>query len=123
MGASIKTTQKMVPMVPHLEMRGVNSLAAVIRQVDAVISLVDDSYFERAWCSVEVAFTQRLRGKNGVPLWYVDEEVRPISANSAAASHLVEAKPVECAGPDLLKLSYETDRPTVKFLFLQASLI
>jgi hypothetical protein len=107
---------------PVVKDRGVNSLAAVIRQVDAMISLVDDQYFERAWCSVEVEFVQRMRRKNGVPLWFADTEGH-LGRAPTISTTLEAAHDHEGGDPETLKLSYESDRPKVRFLFLQASLI
>ncbi|KAK8129291.1 hypothetical protein PG999_001671 [Apiospora kogelbergensis] len=53
---------------------GVNALPMIVAECDAVISLVDNEYYERAWCSVEIAFIQQLRKSYHRHLWY--EHVR-----------------------------------------------
>ncbi|KAG7152015.1 hypothetical protein HYQ46_012157 [Verticillium longisporum] len=42
----------------------------IVAQCNAVISLVDGQYYERAWCSVEVMMVQQLRRAYGLHLWY-----------------------------------------------------
>ena len=110
------------------QQRGVNSLAAVIRQVDAVISLVDEEYYTRAWCSVEIAFAQRLRSRNQVPHWFLETSLTSSRGqgdlSDADYSSVVAHHPERVLGdPNTLNISFEKDRPSVRFLFLQASLI
>lgn len=42
----------------------------IITQCNAVISLLDDEYYERAWCSVEVMIIQKIKKKHPGYLWY-----------------------------------------------------
>ena len=110
------------------QQRGVNSLAAVIRQVDAVISLVDEEYYTRAWCSVEIAFAQRLRSRNHVPHWFLETSLTSSRgqgdlSEADYSSVVVHHPELEPGDPSTLNISFEKDRPSVRFLFLQASLL
>lgn len=42
----------------------------ILAQCNAVISLVDDHYYTRAWCALEVLLVQTLRRSYGLHLWY-----------------------------------------------------
>ena len=42
----------------------------ILSQCNAVISLVDDRYYTRAWCSLEVLMVQTLTRSYGLHLWY-----------------------------------------------------
>ena len=50
--------------------KGVAALPMILAQCNAVISLVDDYYYSRAWCSLEVLLVQTLRSSYGLHLWY-----------------------------------------------------
>lgn len=50
--------------------KGVAALPMILAQCNAVISLVDDYYYSRAWCSLEVLLVQTLRRSYGLHLWY-----------------------------------------------------
>ncbi|KAI6141989.1 hypothetical protein BKA82DRAFT_19790 [Pisolithus tinctorius] len=52
---------------------GVAALPMIIAQCNALISLVDDAYHTRAWCSVEVMMVQTLRKSYNLHMWYEHE--------------------------------------------------
>ncbi|KAM0275953.1 hypothetical protein ACHAQH_007254 [Verticillium albo-atrum] len=98
-------------------MPGVSALPMVVAQCNAVISLVDKNYYERAWCSVEVMMVQRLKQAYGLHLWY---EHAPAAAGvwelreGALGMGIVMAEK---------KLTFESDRPKVLFLERQSKLL
>lgn len=49
---------------------GVSALPMILAQCNAVISLTDDEYYTRAWCSVEVMVAQTLARSYGLHIWY-----------------------------------------------------
>ncbi|KAM0489690.1 hypothetical protein ACHAP8_012317 [Fusarium lateritium] len=49
---------------------GVHALPMILAQCNAVISLVDDTFYTRAWCSLETLLIQRLKQSYGVHQWY-----------------------------------------------------
>ncbi|KAK0702323.1 hypothetical protein B0H67DRAFT_604614 [Lasiosphaeris hirsuta] len=52
---------------------GVSALPFIITQCDAVISLVDDAYYDRAWCCVEammISQLQRPTSRHPIHRWY-----------------------------------------------------
>ncbi|KAK4497900.1 hypothetical protein PRZ48_010555 [Zasmidium cellare] len=55
-------------------MPGISALPFIIAQCDALISLVDEEYHSRAWCSVEVMMVQALREAYGVHQWFEDRD-------------------------------------------------
>jgi hypothetical protein len=100
-------------------MAGVNSLPIIIAQCNAIISLVDDQYHTRAWCSVEVMMVQALRRSYDLHLWY-EHVLLP-----QGHEHGILRK-----GPIDLKivmadkfLTFENDRPKVLFLEKQSKLL
>ena len=93
----------------------------ILAQCDVVISLVDDEYHNRAWCSVEAMMISTLMKSYGVHEWYE----QPAWGNGDAQRY----GPLR-PGPTGLEirmaektLSYEGDRPTVLFLERQSKLL
>lgn len=116
---------------------GVAALPMILAQCDAVISLVDDEYYDRAWCSVEVLLIQTLQRAYGVHKWY--EHVL-LPGPPGSEGEYTEGKLVDAGRPvkrwNLLcpilqkdinmaekKLSLESDRPRVMFLERQSRLL
>ncbi|KAM0325900.1 hypothetical protein ACHAQA_007203 [Verticillium albo-atrum] len=98
-------------------MPGVSALPMIVAQCNAVISLVDEHYYERAWCSVEVMMVQRLRRAYGLHLWYehVDVPEKGWALREGALDMgIVMAEK---------KLTFESDRPKVLFLERQSKLL
>lgn len=88
----------------------------VVAQCNAVISLVDEGYYTRAWCSLEVLMVQTLKRSYGLHLWY--EHV-------STGDGKWELRP----GPMNLQISMsekkvtmEEDRPKIMFLERQVTL-
>jgi len=96
---------------------GVSALPLIITQCDAVISLIDEEYYDRAWCCVEAMMIARLWNRPGRHLWYEQVEDRETGGWKLR-------KPVEL-NLDMREklLSYEEDRPKVLFLERQCRLL
>lgn len=89
-----------------------------LAQCNAMISLLDDSYYNRSWFRVEVLVLQVLsRVYDGVYLWYEQSD--------DAAGHIRPLRP----GPNLVidmsqkHVTYESDRPKLLFLERQIRLL
>ncbi|KAI6169058.1 hypothetical protein EDD17DRAFT_1524762, partial [Pisolithus thermaeus] len=96
---------------------GVNALPMTVAQCNALISLVDDSYYTCAWCSVQVLMVQTLRKSYNLHMWY--EHIPSDSDGDTLREGPMDLKIV-------LKdkqLTYESDRPKVLFLERQISLL
>lgn len=104
---------------------GVNALPMIVAQCGAVISLVDNEYYERAWCSVEIAFIQQLRKSYHRHLWYEHVRVSTdvVSGRGKDQYVLREAPTGFEVSRARKKLSYELDRPKVLFLERQSKLL
>lgn len=98
--------------------RGVSALPIIIAQCDAVISLVDDAYYERAWCCVEVRMTQAMRSWPFQHGWY--QHVVP--SDGSREGVLQTRTDINVRMKDT-KLSFESDRPKVMFLERQSTLL
>ncbi|KAM7197775.1 hypothetical protein V8F20_006448 [Naviculisporaceae sp. PSN 640] len=102
-------------------MRGVSALPMILAQCNAVISLVDDEYYTRAWCSVEVMVAQTLAKNYGLHLWY--EHVYDGGPEKDPRGTLRPGPlDMEIVMADKL-LSFERDRPKVLFLERQSRLL
>ena len=107
-------------------MPGVSALPMILAQCNAVISLVDDQYYKRAWCSVEVLMVQMLRKSYNLHLWYEHVSVQIDENQSRGVEKWVLRE-----GPSDLEiimtekeLSFlEEDRPKVLFLERQTKLL
>ena len=112
----------------------------ILAQCDAVISLVDDDYYDRARCSVEVLLVQTLKRTYGIHLWYEHVLEHPVSTKVAEYVKTKLLKPVNVpveprrwalqrAQTEMdidmaeKKLSLESDRPRVMFLERQSRLL
>ena len=97
----------------------------IIAQCDAVISLVDDEYYTRAWCSVEVMMVQRLRESYHRHIWYehVLEESNGIREENCINGHLREGPMDMKIIMSEKKLRFEEDRSKVLFLERQSKLL
>lgn len=88
----------------------------ILAQCNAVISLIDEGYYTRAWCSFEVLMVWTLRRSYGLHLWYEhaptgDEqwELRP----GPVDLHISMAEK---------KVTMEADRAKILFLERQVAL-
>ncbi len=89
-----------------------------LAQCNAVISLVDETYYERSWCCVEILMIQTLRKAYGIHLWY-EHNTNPVDATQSLR-----------LGPEDMeirmsekKVTYESDRPGLLFLERQTRLL
>ncbi|KAI8961101.1 hypothetical protein F5Y11DRAFT_242896 [Daldinia sp. FL1419] len=101
-------------------MPGVHALPMILTQCDAVISIADESYYDRAWCSVEILLVQTLKKSYGLHLWY--EQVYVASEGSEL---ILRDGPIGLeVSVAVKKLSFEeVDRPKVMFLERQSKLL
>lgn len=106
-------------------MPGVSALPMILAQCNAIISLVDDQYHSRAWCSVEVMMAQTLKRSYNLHLWYEHVLVQPDQNQEDGDERWILRE-----GPMNLEvlmadkqLTYEEDRPKVLFLERQSKLL
>ncbi|KAI0410136.1 hypothetical protein F4802DRAFT_593005 [Xylaria palmicola] len=108
--------------------RGMNTLPLVLTQCNTIISLLEEDYDERAWCCAEALLAQILKQSYGYHLWYESVPGR-VTGNT---SHGAGAMPKEALReasidrkivPALAKLTFEADRPIIRFLERQARLL
>lgn len=95
----------------------------VIAQCDALISLVDKEYHNRAWCSVEVMMMQTLKRAYGKHLWYEQVPAPPELQLDGRDWLLREGSislNVEMANK---QVTFEEDRPKLCFLERQIELL
>ncbi|KAK3661290.1 hypothetical protein LTR56_000413 [Elasticomyces elasticus] len=98
-------------------MSGIAALPMVLAQCDALISLVDDEYHDRAWCTVEVMMAQALQNAYRQHLWFEHFET-PRKAGEGNGSYGMLRE-----GPRNLRttladkrLRFEEDRWKIHFL-------
>ncbi|GAB1311491.1 hypothetical protein MFIFM68171_01701 [Madurella fahalii] len=107
-------------------MPGVNALPMILAQCNALISLVDDLYYTRAWCTVEAMMIQKLKRAYNIHLWYEQVAVSPresTTEHGAKVWHLREGPmDMEITMADK-HLTFEEDRPKVLFLERQSKLL
>ncbi|KAL1940863.1 hypothetical protein VTO73DRAFT_7904 [Trametes versicolor] len=92
---------------------GVNALPLNLMQCNAVISLFDERYCSRAWCSLEVLIVQTLRRAWRMHSWYVCDK-KGVLSEAPHDFHIdMEGK----------ELTYEDERPKLDFLERQSKLL
>lgn len=106
-------------------MPGVFALPLILAQSDAVISLVDEEYYTRAWCLVEAQFIKTLVQSYHLHLWYQQAVVvKDTDTSESELEYTLTRGPVDrefnLAGA---KISFEIDRPRVLFLERQSKLL
>lgn len=98
-----------------------NALPVIIAQCNAMISLIDDTYFRRAWCALEASMIQTLVNSHGQHYWYTHKLQSPetdrISGNLERCLTRLDANPTN------LPVSVESDRPRIAFLYKQSILL
>lgn len=82
-------------------------------QCNAVISLFDERYYSRAWCSLEALVVQTLRRAWRMHSWYVCD----MEGTLSEAPHEFD---VDMTGKEL---TYEDERPKLEFLERQSKLL
>lgn len=98
--------------------RGIAALSMCIAQCDAMISLTDASYYERAWCCLEVKMIQVLRRSYKVHLWY-EHVIDPTTGGECLRDGPTD---IDLSIADT-KLTLETDRKILLFLERQVKLL
>ncbi|KAI6042771.1 hypothetical protein EDC04DRAFT_882016 [Pisolithus marmoratus] len=96
---------------------GVSALPMIIAQCNALISLVDDAYHTRAWCSVEVMMVRTLRKSYNLHMWYEHVPSEPGGGTLREGPTDLQIVMAEKF------LTYESDRPKVLFLERQSKLL
>ena len=96
---------------------GVAALPMSLSQCNALISLIDDGYYERSWCCIEVMMIQTLRKAYGVHLWY-EHVIDPMSCEDFLREGPLDVE-INMAEK---KVTYEPDRPKLSFLEQQTKL-
>lgn len=100
------------------------ALPLIVAQCDAVISLIDDEYYNRAWCAVEAMLVQQLCRAYGFHKWY--EQVEGATGDEASSGTAGELRlgpldqPISASEKEL---SFEVDREKVLFLERQTNLL
>jgi hypothetical protein len=106
-------------------LRGVCALPMIIAQCDAVISLVDDKYLSRAWCTVEIMMVQMLRKSYNLHLWYEHGVTQSNTLEEKGGRRgVLRQGPIDMAISMAEKeLTFEEDRSKVLFLERQSKLL
>ncbi|KAK4096580.1 hypothetical protein N658DRAFT_480353 [Parathielavia hyrcaniae] len=109
-------------------MAGVNALPMILAQCNALISLVDDLYYTRAWCAIEAIMIQKLKRAYDIHLWYEQVVTSPgqegIVAGHDAKKWSLREGPLDLEITMADKhLTFEDDRPKVLFLERQSKLL
>jgi hypothetical protein len=88
-----------------------------------MISLVDDKYFDRAWCAVEVSIMQTLRSSYSVRECWEHRLHQP--EKDRIEGYLQRSRRTLYIDDKVtnLHLTYESDRPKVAFLVRQSKLL
>lgn len=89
-----------------------------LAQCDAMLSLIDDQYYNRSWCCVEVLMIQTIRKAYSIHLWY--EHI--IDADSGEESLRPGPLDLDINMAEKV-ITFETDRPKVLFLERQTRLL
>jgi hypothetical protein len=97
---------------------GVAALPLNLAQCNAVISLIDDRYYDRSWCCIEVLMIQTLRKAYGIHLWY-EHVINPVDAKEFLRTGPLDLE-VNMAEK---QVTYEHDRPKLLFLERQTNLL
>ncbi len=105
-------------------MRGVSALPMIIVQCDAMISLVDGTHYNRAWCSLEAMMIQTLKESYGLHLWYGHVPLNENTGEESTTGFLREGPmDVKLSSVAEKELSFEEDRPKLLFLERQSQLL
>jgi hypothetical protein len=92
-----------------------------IAQSNAMISIVDDEYYDRAWCCLEVQIINIFQRAYGVHSWY---EYRRVDDKLGSQRYALRPGVLE-RWPSISesKLTVESDRPRLLFLERQGKLL
>jgi tetratricopeptide (TPR) repeat protein len=103
------------------KVRGISSLPLIIAQCDAIISLVDDTYYSRAWCAVEVLLMQTMalyKRHECFEHLLNDPSSDPVNGHLQQRVRSFEVDKI--SDP---RVTYESDRPLIAFLVRQSKLL
>ncbi|KAF5486206.1 hypothetical protein CGCF413_v002072 [Colletotrichum fructicola] len=101
-----------------IQARGVAALPMCVAQCNAMISITEDNYYERAWCCVEVITIRALERSYHAHGWYEFEYDARQERKVLRDGRVTEALSVVSA-----KVTVESDRPKLEFLERQAKLL
>ena len=101
----------------------VNALPLFVQCCDAFVTLEHDEYFNRAWCLIECRFAYQCHRSRAYPLMLQSQGDNINIIPHRCTSDLLYAAKVEASKVADAELSYESDRPTVRFLAAQATLL
>ena len=105
-------------------MPGIAALPLAILQCDALISLVDDNYHDRAWCSVELMMVQALKKSYNLHSWFEQRGDDTIAVRGADRGWTLHRTPTDLElDPSQKKVRYEEDRERIRFLERQVKLL
>lgn len=94
----------------------------IVAQCNAVVSLVDEKYYDRAWCSVECLLIQTLKKSYNKHLWY--EYVKSPDDSMGRHVGILREGPMDLEINVAEKhLTFEEDRLKVLFLERQSKLL
>ena len=97
---------------------GIAALPMNLAQCNAMISLIDDKYYERSWRCVEVMMVQTLRKAYGVHFWY-EHVIPPFGGRELLWDGPADLE-IDMAQK---KVTNESDRPKLLFLERQTKLL
>ncbi|PPJ54076.1 hypothetical protein CBER1_06341 [Cercospora berteroae] len=107
---------------PERPESGVAALPMLLAQCDAVISVVDDKYYQRAWCNVEVMMIHKLRKTYGVHHWYEFAASAVLQEDGTTTGLRPGPADIRVSLKDKL-LRFEEDRAKILFLGKQCDLL
>jgi len=94
----------------------------ILAQCDFIVSLIDQEYYDRAWCSVEVIMAQILAKSYRLHQWY--EYLPDVCDEALSDGGKLRKAPLDLEVVMAHKrLTFETDRPKVMFLERQSKLL
>ncbi|KAK3319978.1 hypothetical protein B0T19DRAFT_433467 [Cercophora scortea] len=103
--------------------KGVNALPIIVTQCNAVVSLIDDIYFSRAWCAVEASLINTLVNSHGQHQWCTHTLSSPETDATTGTLGESTLQDRVATDPTKLAVSVESDRPRVAFLYNQSILL
>ncbi|KAF4832580.1 hypothetical protein CGCSCA4_v013595 [Colletotrichum siamense] len=101
-----------------VQTRGVAALPMCVAQCNAMISITEDNYYERAWCCVEVITIRALERSYHAHGWYEFGYDASQERKILRDGRVTEALSVASA-----KVTVDSDRPKLEFLERQAKLL
>lgn len=107
---------------PGAQDRGVSALPLVIALCNTMISLVDDTYFARAWCAVEVLVMQSLLSYGHHRHLEHQRLAGTVQGRLVPSDRLAEVRDVAVNDMKYL-LTKPEDRASIRFLARQSELL